>query len=246
MALEEEFERAGNWLFRWRSYLPLTLIALIFSSMVNYHYILNSQFYNSLWEAFCFMISFFGLIIRALTIGHTPKQTSGRNTKVQVAGTLNTTGIYSMVRHPLYLGNYFMMLGVVTFSHHVQSVIIFTLLFALYYERIMYAEEAFLKSKFGEEYRDWSIQTPAFFPRFSAYKPSRLPFSFRNVLRREHGSFFAVILSMFVVKVYGDWIINGRLTFETPWLIILGIGTVTYFTLRTIAKKTTWLYVEGR
>jgi len=54
-------------------------------------------------------LSMFGFIIRAIAIGTTPKGTSGRNTKEgQVAESLNTKGIYSMVRHPLYLGNYFM------------------------------------------------------------------------------------------------------------------------------------------
>ena len=34
------------------------------------------------------------------------KNTSGRNTHDQVADSLNTSGIYSIVRHPLYVGNF--------------------------------------------------------------------------------------------------------------------------------------------
>ncbi|MGC9453013.1 MAG: methyltransferase family protein, partial [Oceanipulchritudo sp.] len=44
--------------------------------------------------------------------------TSGRNTKQQVAYSLNTTGFYSVVRNPLYLGNFFMYLGIALFTHH--------------------------------------------------------------------------------------------------------------------------------
>lgn len=246
MALKDEFERNGNWLFRWRSFLPLGLIALVYSSMLNFHYLYHSQFFDYFWEGFCLLISFFGLAIRAWTIGHTPKRTSGRNTKNQIANKLNTTGIYSIVRHPLYLGNFFMMLGVITFSHNAWSIIIFTLLFALYYERIMYAEEAFLLRKFGDEYKKWSDKTPAFFPRFSHYVSPELPFSLKNVLRREYSGFFALVVSMFVLEVYGDWIVEGRLVLETPWLIFLGVGAAVYLTLRTVKKKTNWLKVEGR
>lgn len=68
--------------------------------------------FESTWAWSCIAVSLFGLLIRAVTIGFTPKGTSGRNTKEgQVAEVLNTKGIYSVVRHPLYLGNYFMWLG---------------------------------------------------------------------------------------------------------------------------------------
>jgi hypothetical protein len=36
MALKEEFERVGNWLFRWRSYLPLLLAGIILTGMENF------------------------------------------------------------------------------------------------------------------------------------------------------------------------------------------------------------------
>ena len=56
-----------------------------------------------------------GFLFRAWAIGTTPAGTSGRNTKEQVAEVLNSTGIYSIVRHPLYVGNYFMWIGIVAY-----------------------------------------------------------------------------------------------------------------------------------
>ncbi|MGB8874133.1 MAG: hypothetical protein WCC75_12145, partial [Desulfobaccales bacterium] len=47
----------------------------------------------------------------SLPWGLPPRGTSGRNTQGQVAETLNTTGIYSLVRNPLYLGNFLIWLG---------------------------------------------------------------------------------------------------------------------------------------
>ncbi len=246
MALQEDLETMGNRLFRWRSFLPLILVALLFMAMQKYHYIYGSELYDHLWEVVCLLVSFFGLGIRSWAIGCAPARTSGRNTKVQVADKLNNTGIYSLVRHPLYLGNFFMILGVVMFAHHIWAILVNTLLFIVYYERIMYAEEAFLRRKFGDVYLDWAKVTPAIIPRFSGYRPPELPFSLRNVLKREYNGFFAVILSMFILEVYGDWIYLHRLELDLHWLILMLVGLTSWVSLRTIKKTTNWLKVEGR
>ena len=101
-------------------------------------------------------VSLLGQLIRIFTVGFAPKNTSGRNTvNGQIADELNTTGIYSLIRHPLYLGNFFMWLGPVLFLRSVGFLIVFFLLYWLYYERIMFAEEQFLRRKFGEVYDKW-------------------------------------------------------------------------------------------
>lgn len=100
---------------------------------------------------FCGLIAF-GSDIRAIAIGTSNKNTSGRNTKQQVAEALNTKGIYSTMRHPLYVGNYFMWIGIVAYTGNIWFVVLVSLAFWLYYERIMFAEERFLERKFGEDY----------------------------------------------------------------------------------------------
>lgn len=246
MALREEFENTGNWLFRWRSYLPLAVIGIFLLALRDYEHPGHSERLDHIWEVACLMVSFLGLGIRILTIGHTSKGTSGRNTKCQVAETLNTTGIYSVVRNPLYLGNFFMGLGIGLFAHLWWLTLIYILIFWLYYERIIFAEEAFLREKFGDEYLEWASRTPAIFPRFSQYKNANLPFSLRNVLRREYNGFFAVIVVFFILETVGEILAEGRLEFDAGWLIILGIGFVVWIILRSLKKHTNVLNVEGR
>jgi protein-S-isoprenylcysteine O-methyltransferase Ste14 len=125
----------------------------------SYGYIADSHAVTEVWEVGCLLVSLLGLGVRILTIGHAPKDTSGRNTQGQVAGTLNTTGMYSVVRHPLYLGNYLMWLGISMFLHTWWFVALMTALFALYYERVMFAEEAFLRQKFGDAFERWADAT---------------------------------------------------------------------------------------
>ncbi len=246
MALQEELEQSGNWLFKHRSNLPLLMIGVIVMCMRNFHYLGQSETIDEYWEALCFFISFIGLGIRAFTIGHTPKGTSGRNTKEQIAETLNKSGIYSVVRHPLYLGNYFIWLGISLFPHQWELTIICILVFWIYYERIMFAEEAFLRRKFGKNYEDWASETPAFIPNFKLWKRPDLEFSIKNVLKREYNGLFVIIISMAALELTGNLFVHGRLEFGLLWRIILVLGFIVWAALRILKKKTLLLNVDGR
>ena len=103
---------------------------------------------------------------------------------------LNTKGIYSLVRHPLYSGNYFMWLGIMVYVSNVWFVVVCSLIHWLY-ERIMFAEEAFLRGKFGQAYLDWSVGVP-FWPRSLRWTAPDVQFSLRNVLKREYNFGFAI------------------------------------------------------
>lgn len=159
MSLNNEFEAPGNWLFKRRSFLPLIIIPFLF------YYLLTpvNNFYNTLFYA-GLAASLLGECFRIFTIAFVPAGTSGRNTKQQLPTSLNQTGIYSMVRHPLYLGNFFMFLGPFLFTGNIYGIIILILFFWIYYERIMFAEEAYLIKSFGVEYENCSSITPAFIP----------------------------------------------------------------------------------
>lgn len=246
MALREEFESTGNWLFRCRSYLPLAIIGMFLLALREYEYPGQSENLDHLWEAICLLVSFIGLGIRFFTIGHTPRGTSGRNTKKQVADTLNTTGIYSVTRNPLYLGNFIMGLGIAFFAHLWWLTLIYILVFWLYYERIIFAEEAYLRNKFGNEYLEWANKTPVFIPNVRQYKKASLPFSLKNVLRREYNGFFAVIVTFFILETFGEIFAEDRLEFDLGWILFLGIGSIVWLTLRTLKKYTRTLNVEGR
>jgi len=246
MTLREEFESTGNWLFRWRSYLPLLLIGLILLALFEYEYPGNSKSLELLWESLCLIVSFFGLAVRVFTIGHTPKRTSGRNTKRQVAKALNTTGAYSVVRNPLYLGNFFMGLGIALFAHIWWLTLIYILVFWLYYERIIFAEEAYLKNKFGDEYIEWAKVTPIIVPNLRLYKKPSLRFSVRNVLKREYNGFFAVIIVLFVLDIASEFIVAKKFELDLMWAILLSVGLTVWITLRTLKKYTVLVKAEGR
>jgi len=246
MTLREKLERQGNWLFRYRSYLPILILLIILLEMRDFTYPYNDHTWDQRWELFCLSIAFMGLAIRLYTIGHVPKGTSGRNTKKQVADVLNTTGIYSVVRNPLYLGNFFMWFAAGLFIREWWVSILIITVFYIYHERIVFAEEEFLRQKFGENYIKWASVTPAFVPNFKLWKSSNMEFSVKTVLRREYHGFFGIIITFALLEAVGNYSVMGNFHLDLMWQFIVAGGFGIYFILRILSNCTKVLYVEGR
>jgi len=246
MALRNQLETSGSWLFRYRSYLPLAILPIFVVCLASSTYLGDSHKLNEFWQVGCMALSFSGLVLRVIIVGHAPFGTSGRNTREQVANTLNISGMYSVVRHPLYLANYIIIIGFTMEFHVWWLVLLTTTLYALYYERIMLAEEAFLRTRFGDIFEKWAATTPAFIPRFHGWKPFEVPFCWRTVLQREYNAFFLIITVFFLLDLIGDSITERRFKIDPWWLCVLIGGFVVFATLRTLKKRTHLLTVEGR
>lgn len=118
---------------------------------------------------------------------------------------------------------------------------IFLLAFFLYYERIMFAEEEFLRIKFGEAFIDWAKRTPAFFPRLSLWQPPERPFSLRKVLRQEYSGLFGLVVAFVCLEAGEHLVVEHNLPFERFWVTFGVGGVVIYITLRMLRKHTTFL-----
>lgn len=250
MALMEEIEAQGLWLFRYRSTLPLVLLLAGFSlhlygEFTHQNYFLENTPYQIYFDYFCLLVSLLGLAIRIYTVGHTPKNTSGRNTESQLADSLNTSGAYSLLRHPLYLGNFFMWLGPAMLTGHWYFVAVFCLIYWVYYERIMFAEEQFLRSKFGTKYTDWSKNVPAFIPNFKNYTKSNLPFSWKKVLKKEKNGLVATFMIFSLFDITGK-LARGVYSFDYVMAALAVLTLITYFILRYLKRNTQVLEEEGR
>lgn len=244
MALKEEFIQQGNWLFKRRSYLPLIPLLIAFALYLRNHiYPEYSPFRNSrqelYFEMLAVLIGLSGLLVRIITVGYTPKNTSGRNTNEgQVADSLNTTGIYSLVRHPLYVGNFLMWLGIALWTANFWFIIAFILFYWLYYERIMFAEEQFLHKKFGNQYLDWSKTTPAFLPNFKGYLAPNLPFNWNKIFRQEKNGLFALFLIFCCFNIAGELLAPGEPDFNYFLIIMTLLSGLAYLVLKFLKKKT--------
>jgi hypothetical protein len=96
--------------------------------------------------------------------------TLGQAWRIYAAGViyknkrLATTGAYSLVRHPLYFGNFLILAGFTLACANwiVVALVIFFLLF--YYPAAVRYEDRKLQDLFGDEWQAWGAHTPAVFP----------------------------------------------------------------------------------
>ena len=100
-------------------------------------------------------------------------------------------------------------LGVAMITANAWFIVAFILFYMFYYERIMYAEEAFLRNKFDRGYLDWADRTPAIIPSFKNYEKSRYPFSLKKVLKMEKNGLVATF-TLFWLFDYAGQIIDTR------------------------------------
>jgi protein-S-isoprenylcysteine O-methyltransferase Ste14 len=246
MALQQELERSGSWLFRYRSFVPLLVIPLCALCLYSSSDLSRTHLNNDLWQFLCLILSFVGLTVRVITVGHAPRGTSGRNTKRQVADTLNTTGMYSIVRNPLYIGNYLILLGFLAVFQNLWLVLLITCLYLLFYERIIMTEEAFLKKRFGKTFEKWSDHTPAFLPRFSQWSSSQHSFSWKEVLSREYNAFFVITTFFSFADLAFESLAAHQWTIEPVWMGTFVTGVVVLLVLRTLKRRTRALKAAGR
>ena len=86
--------------------------------------------------------------------------------------TLQTTGPYSLVRHPLYVGSLLLGLGMVALSQNVVALVVSLLYFVLQYRTTIRFEEATLARIFGEQHAEYVQRISCFIPRLATFDPT--------------------------------------------------------------------------
>jgi len=236
MTTQNRSEKLGNQFFKYRGQIPAFIFLIAFILM--HIYPETEIWLNSTNTYLALLLVVIGHLVRALAVGKRAAHTSGRNRDEQVAEALNSTGIYSMVRHPLYLGNITTYMGWVVFTGIWWLIPIMLLVFLFYYRFIIYAEEQFLTRKFGQDYLDWKSATPLLLPAFWKFKANPQPFSFKTVLENEYSGIAASMTTAWVLLAF-QWYVLGQ--FQEKSLLILAMALfIAVFTLglRYLKKKT--------
>ncbi len=138
---------------------------------------------------------------------------------------LCTVGPYSIVRHPLYLGNFVIMIGVCIAANSLLVIIAGCAFMALVYAIVIPDEEEELRRLFGRAYENYARRVPAFLPnplRIGAWSFSVGAVNWRRAARDVF--LISLLVAMFELKedvlerVY-------RVEYEPIW-VALGIKTV--------------------
>lgn len=83
--------------------------------------------------------------------------------------TLQRTGPYSVVRHPLYVSNLLLGLALAALSENPIVLFVVVAYFWIQYRSTIRHEEAALEATFGESYREYARTVPCFIPKLSHF-----------------------------------------------------------------------------
>lgn len=218
---QDELARSGKKLFFVRGLYIYTIIAIgtliVWTSHIRGPF--ETAQANCIWFWLSFGVAASGALVRVITSGFAALGTSGRAKVAAEASELNTTGPYSLVRNPLYVGRILNFTGLAMLTGSwVYGAIVF-LLAVLVYERISIYEEEFLRSKFGEAHTRWARDVPALLPRLHGWVKPKYPFWWRRMLWREQNKLFLLATTIFLYYM-------ARLDFDfgavpadhMPWL----------------------------
>jgi protein-S-isoprenylcysteine O-methyltransferase Ste14 len=243
--IRDRLREQGERLFRGRSFLPLLLVPLGLLALWQSRD-LESRL-GTTYEGLCLALTAAGLALRFAVAGSVPRGSSGRRTRSGlVSDDLNTTGVYSLMRHPLYLANFLLFLGFLLAFGGFWPALTGSLIFWLYYERIALSEEHYLEQEFGERYLAWARETPAVIPDFRRWQPPALRFRLRSALKREYRTLCGTLLAFALLHLLRDSLVHGRFVLGPGPAILLACAALAFGLLRFLHKRTRFLHAPGR
>ena len=184
--MQRAWDMAGAVFFRIRSFAPLPVIfVVVFESWRSHvHPGPGGAEIDHALNFAGLSLCLLGAFIRFVTVGFVPAGTSSQS-RLLKSHALNTEGPYAVVRHPLYLGNLFITLGLLCIAHEPWAWTLGFGYFLLSHALIIRAEEALLRRTFGAQYDEWAARVPGWFPKVSALGALKGSFNWRQAIWRE-------------------------------------------------------------
>ena len=183
----------GNFFFKYRSYTPIPLAAIIlYNAQLANAYVVLGLLCIILGESIRFWaVSYAGGITRTTTVG---------------AATLCTAGPFAHTRNPLYIGNMLMYNGIVLIAganNILAMLMLMWLFFIIQYFLIINLEEQTLTRIFGTTYTNYTKNVPRLLPRLFRWKSDdvRQPMTFLNTLRTEKRTLQNIIIFLIIIYI---------------------------------------------
>lgn len=158
-------------------------------------------FWDQVAEMFGVACILLGQILRVSSRGFKAENSRNGNALIEA-------GPYSLVRNPMYLGIFFIGLGVVLMLFRWWALILFTIIFAIRYILLMFEEENKLIALFPEAYPAYCKKVP------QRIKPSLRALLYRDIseylpvkiawIRKEIGTILAVLLPVLLIESWVD------------------------------------------
>ncbi len=181
------------------------------------------------------VVAGFGQAIHVAVLGGAPIKRGGENKNVH-ADRLMTVGCFAHCRNPIYLGNLLILTGLLIMFNSVLAFIFSAIFFITCYSAMIAAEEAFLVTRFGQEYLSYCKNVRRWRPAFknlgSTLAHSSL--NWRQAVSKIYSSAYAWMTGVLLVLGYRAWLSRG-LGLTGEW-IGLAIAFVVFTILFLLAR----------
>jgi len=166
----------------------------------------------------------------------------GSNAHLKKRG-IRDRGPYAIMRHPLYAGNFLIVLGIVVMFNNPWVYGLALLPFAGLYHLIARKDETRMRSRVGADYDNYAVRvTTGLLPKLSnlgaALRTTR-PFSWKHGLRKELDSCCAWVsglagLAVYIATLTYGWKEAGAQSWG--WLLVFGVS-VSLVLVKALQKK---------
>jgi len=225
--------RAGRFAFRYRGMLlPIAIVLLLIPSPA----LMPDP---ALAGLIGLAIALLGQLIRSANVGLEYIIRGGKDHQVY-AEKLVTQGLYAHVRNPMYVANFFLVLGMAIASNSWVFLLLGIPIVLLMHSAIIAAEEDFLRGKFGAEFDAFCARSPRWLPRLSGLTATLrgMRFNWRRMLVQEYQKAFdwvAALALVVIVKIALAQALQEHAVVVGLMVAVIGVRAVLYASARMVS-----------
>lgn len=189
--------KIGEFLFKFRDYTPIPFIIVMI--------VFCSTSHVSLAIGTFLMI--LGELIRIKGVSHIGG--ISRTKTYSTGQKLIVSGPFAHVRNPLYIGNFFLSVGLVIVANvHPAFTLLFIIFFFVQYIPIVRWEESNLKNRFGDEFTEYMKSVPRWIPSVTKKMESNIKVNgeYKEAIKSEKNTLAAAILLYLIFLWRGGYL----------------------------------------
>lgn len=226
----------GRFSFKYRGYLlPIAVILLILPSPR-----LCADPGVAGWIGV--LVGTLGQGVRIANVGLAYIIRGGKNHQVY-AEELVTTGLYSHCRNPMYVGNFFLLLGLAIASNSWVFALVGIPLSLGMHKAIVAAEENFLRGKFGAQFDAYCARVSRWVPRLPGLLVTvrGMQFDWRRVVKKEYAAgfdWFSATALVVLLKLWAADELDDYQGLAALMALVILARLVLWFAARQMNKRT--------
>ena len=202
----------------------------IFSKIIFEHW--QQPVFDDFFDVLGTLFVFTGFYLRTVARGHKEEKSANGIKLVK-------DGPYSIIRNPMYFGTLLIGLGICLVLFALWVVPIFLIVYLFIYVPQIKKEEILLVERFGEEFKAYGRNVPAFFPKLNDFENLKSLTVVKSIwIKKELSSFVGMMSFVAFYEAWEDLNSFGAIQFYTE-LLTLGLILlvyVAYFILNSIRK----------